>query len=417
MSTDHEQPETGQFGVEVTWPPEPAHMIANFAGTGIRIFQELYGSLSQDPRSPFSRISVANSSFSLDPFVGCPARCAYCVVSSSARDLDQSGGGDASSFKAPSRPKQLFAGIDLVRALVTHPGFIPDKSVISIGTGSTESFLQSTHEATWDIIQALVRLQLRNPIWIVTKMGMTRKITEAWLSRAKEIRRNQIPLIVSISYSALPALIEPYQGDRFKNLARLRELGVFLSHHLRPIIRKVNDSPASIETALKASEGLVDAICIGGLRPDPGIHLLWEKSYRLDSAILPKTTGKDLPTEVEAFVRDFMLRRGAVLPIMHRSSAVIAHFLGRSDYNLYRYRPDDNKIFLSVPIEDQKMLQRRHGISVCDIVTSHATALKMPVLATNTGADIRLDRPLSYQEHRLLLHAIGHSGLLDLDSP
>jgi DNA repair photolyase len=416
MNTSQERSKVGAVPVKVAWPPEPAHMISNFAGTGIEIFQELYGSLSQDPHNPFSRISVANSSFSLDPFVGCPARCAYCVVSSSARDLVHTVGSNGLRFKAPSQPRQLFAGADLVHALVTHPGFIPGKSVISIGTGSTESFLPSTHEATWDIMQALVRLRLRNPIWIVTKMGMTPQILETWIGRAKEIARHQIPLIISISYSALPVQIEPYEGDRFENLCRLRGLGVFISHHLRPIIRNVNDSGKSIAKALSASQGRVDAICIGGLRPDPGIQLLWDRSYRLDSEVLPKTLGKDLPEQVRSIVCEFVLRRDPTLPIMDRSSAVIAHFLGRSDYNLYKYRPDDDKTFLSVPIESQQLLQKKHGLTLYEIVTSHAANLKIPIIATTMGSDIRLGRLLSYQEHRLLLHSIGHSGLLDLDA-
>ena len=100
-------------------------------GTELTVYEQTFGALSQDPQSPYSRISVANSSFSLDPFVGCPGRCAYCVAASSARDL-RCLGADVRRVIRPSIPRELFAGKELVEALVSHPGFIPDRSVVGI---------------------------------------------------------------------------------------------------------------------------------------------------------------------------------------------------------------------------------------------------------------------------------------------
>ena len=60
----------------------------NLLWLGLNTYQEMYWSLSDDSSSPFSRISVANSSFSIDPTKWCPLNCSYCVTLSNNRDLN-----------------------------------------------------------------------------------------------------------------------------------------------------------------------------------------------------------------------------------------------------------------------------------------------------------------------------------------
>lgn len=391
------------------WPPQPASRIEDFSGTGITIYKEIFGALSQVPDSPLSRISVANSSFSLDPFVGCPAGCAYCVVGSSARDLETSRQvGDI----VPREPHRLFAGQELVEALVAHPGFIPNKSVISIGTGSTESLLKQTERETWAIISSIAARGLRNPLWIVTKLGLPEDLKSLWVGRLKEVVSEGIPVIISITYSAAPEWMEPYKGPRFRGVAELRSVGVRVSHHYRPILRGINDGDEHIQRALEASKDLVEVICLGGLRPDPGIRLIWETVHGLDPGLLPRTEGKDLPEDFWKRVRAALDKSGSTLPIVDRSSEAISFLLGSDDYNLYRYRPADERVFLQLPLVVQAEIAGKTGRKVREIIAEVATKLGLPdVVAGTEGESIGLTRHLSYQEHRVLIHGLGHSGI------
>ncbi len=77
----------------------------DYSKVGVPVFKTMFGSLSDDPASPLSRISVANSSFSLDPTVGCPTKCAYCVRGSNMQDLLVE---DQPSGMAPSLNHKFF---------------------------------------------------------------------------------------------------------------------------------------------------------------------------------------------------------------------------------------------------------------------------------------------------------------------
>ena len=142
-------------------------------GTNITIGNQIYGALSQYSANPLSRVSVANSSFSLDPFRGCPGRCAYCSRAGAKRDLliDHSPDSSYPTVSLPEHMEQLFPGDIVANALINHTFFIEHKSVVSIGTGSTEAFLPTVGEETWKIFQTFLDKQLKNPFGLLLKWG------------------------------------------------------------------------------------------------------------------------------------------------------------------------------------------------------------------------------------------------------
>ncbi len=68
------------------WPPKPQSKTENFMGLGVPVYKSMFGCLNDDENSNFSRISVANIGYSLDPVKGCPLRCSYCVRLSNETD-------------------------------------------------------------------------------------------------------------------------------------------------------------------------------------------------------------------------------------------------------------------------------------------------------------------------------------------
>lgn len=73
--------------VEPVWPTESPIVVRDFLHTGVDLLKEKIGALSQDPKSPLSRVCVANSCFSLEPARGCPLGCAYCIAGNDCRNL------------------------------------------------------------------------------------------------------------------------------------------------------------------------------------------------------------------------------------------------------------------------------------------------------------------------------------------
>jgi len=392
---------------------------SKIAETNLVLFDQMFGALSQDEENPLSRVSQANSSFSLDPSQGCPLSCSYCVAGSNKRDVYLENNKINPATVLPKTIVRLFGGEILLKALSQHPAFIPNHSVISICTGSSEPFLGTNSDDTWNIFNQMIRLHLRNPVWIVTKAGIPKNIRSVWKDRFLTIMQAKIPTIISITYSNAPTEIEPYIGNRFNPWLEFNNSGIHFSHHLRPIIRGQNDSKKSVISCLKQSLGLVESVCVGGLRLDPGILLAWKHVHKLPLSILPSKPGvKDLPKHFDNFVKECVLELGYSTPVYKRSSEVISRTLGCKDYNLYRYRPANLKsnLLLTVPINKQKEVKKKYGVTILDLINNAASRIGLSDLV-NVSQDgkffnVKDLKKLTYQTKRSLIHSIGHYQIL-----
>lgn len=381
----------------------------------INLTKEIFGALSQDETNPLSRVSVANSSFSIDPFRGCPAGCAYCTVAGALRDVNINDIKEDIIVTLPKKPEMLFSGQELALSLISHPAFIPNKSIISIGSGSTESFLPKVEEQTWAIMNTFLKKKLKNPFWIVTKMGISDDISLIWRDRFSLLLKNGIQTVISVTFAAHPKWVEPFNGDRFHNMDIMKTAGVKISHHLRPIIEGINDSDECIQQSLKDSLSIAEVVCVGGLRKDPGVALAWSHIYNLDSNLLPddenrqKIISDKYIASVEKHIQDI----GLEIPVVQRSSEMLSFLLHIPEYNLYRYRPDDTQCLLSVPTNIQSNIKEKYGVPIDILINQISKNVGLENFQVILrGNEVMLTRNLLYQEHRVLIHAIGHSEIL-----
>lgn len=410
---------------QIIWPTEKPVIIPNFLGTGLDLLKEQFGALLQDSKNPLSRVSVANSTFSFDPIRGCPLACSYCIIGGDLRNLGVEN--DSSIIKEeiknfrtlyPRKPEVVFPGEVLARALFEHPAFIKNKSVISIATGSTEAFIPVSEKETWAIMKTFADEGLKNSFWIVTKRGIPDELLNVWLKRFKYLVKKGIQVIISITYSNAPYWVEPYRRNRFHNFDKVKKVGVHITQHLRPIIRGINDSKESLQEALKDSLRLVESICVGGLRKDPGVLLAWQYSKGLDPKLLPdvkkEVRKKDLTEGTLELVKKIVKEKGYDIPVFYRSSHVISHAIGIPDYNLYRYRDDgDRKGFLNIPIKIQRLIENKYKKSLLSLLKEIAKSIKLDMIDFEINKNkILIKNNINYQEYRALIHAIGHSGML-----
>ena len=380
---------------------------------GHRLLKESYGALSQDERDPLSRVSVANSSFSCDPFRGCPLRCAYCTVTSVARDVDCSRADSGFPFSHRSRPDLLFPGRQLAEALMTHPAFIPDKSIVSIGTASTEAFLPHVERHTWGIMRAFLKAGLKNPFWIVMKSGVREGLADRWAVRINKLVAHGNPVVLSVSYSGCPPEIEPYQGDRFRGIRKLKAAGARISLHLRPVLAGINDSRSCLERALDAGLDVIENVCAGGLRRDLGVEIAWTHINGLDPNWLPQDRQKFLPDGYLERVQQHLADRNVSIPVFLRSSEALSHLLGVPDYNLHAFRGSDDGFSLRIPAPIQRSVYGACHLNLEAAIEQIASEIGLPGLkVVRDGDRFMLAQPLSYPEERALIHAIGHSGIL-----
>ncbi|MCB9790196.1 hypothetical protein H6763_00455 [Candidatus Nomurabacteria bacterium] len=397
------------------WPPKEQRKYDNYMGLGVHIYEQMFGSLSDEPDSPYRRISIANIGFSLDPTKGCPLRCSYCVRLSNKVDGlfdDEKNIQDQKLFQ--TLPKVEVDGDVLIKNLIKHPTFFPNEAVISISTGSSEAFAPVSEEQTIKILEELRHKQnLANPVWIVTKLGINQNHIKKWAALFTKYTK-QGPIILSVTSSGLPSEIESYQADRFKFVEDLQQSGVYISHHLRPIIRGINDSEEILRSELQRSLPLVKSVCVGGLRMDPGIKIAWQDINKLDPNLLPNKPGeKDLPENVVEKVRRFMDELGySSTPLFIHSSHVIAHATEKFDHCLQEFAGgSDKEVVLTIPkvnlIKDVQNLKEivaktKNKLNLeCEIaVKENTTSVKI------TTNDSQLFK--DYRIKKLFIQTVGH---------
>lgn len=400
---------------EFLWPPNPPSKTENFMGSGVPVYKSMFGCLNDDEDSYFSRISVANIGFSLDPVKGCPLRCSYCVRLSNETD----GLFDKTKPLAGQRvfniiPKLVAHGDDLIKSLIKHPAFYPNYSVITVSTGSTEAFAPVSEDETESLLEELrIRQKLSNPVWIVTKLGIPLQNIEKWrklLKRYSKIGK----IVLSITSSGLPPQIESHQADRFKFVELLGDCGVYYSHHLRPFIRGVNDSDENIRLQLKRSLPLVKSVCIGGLRMDPGIKIAWQDINNLDPKLLPNTPGKkDMDDNIPDRVRKIMDELGyRSTPLFLHSSQVVAHATGIYDHCLTNFLSrSKSNILIKIPIKE--MLKDLDFLSntLINVLKKLKLHYDLKVKSDHDYVYITSDDQVLHQDYRLnriLIQTIGH---------
>lgn len=291
----------------------------------------MYGVLSMDRSNPLCCVSEANNSFSIDYWKGCTYQCAYCHVQGIYEDLDE-------NFKMYTypRPRSKFSIEEIIDALIEHPYFRKDESIISIATSSTEPFANSlVTESTLKIMEYFINKGCRNPFWIVTKAGIPNGISD----RLKKICENGNKVMISFCYAGNPSEIEPMQKNRFQNIETLKNTGVTTSWYLRPLVKEWGANYNHLEKMFidisQKYEEYIDMIVPGGLRWTEGIEfgMHIQKGKKMPE-LIKEFDKKTLSEEIEKNILYLCNKYFPNKPVYFNSSCAISHMLQKNNIAL-----------------------------------------------------------------------------------
>lgn len=291
----------------------------------------MYGVLEMDHNNPLCCVSEANNSFSIDYWKGCSYQCAYCHVQGIYEDLDS----DYRMYKAPI-PRSKFSIKEIIDALVKHPYFEKDVSVISIATSSTEPFASpKVTESTLEIMEYFVSIGYKNPFWIVTKAG----VPDGIINRLKKICKNGNKIMISFCYAGNPKNIEPMQNDRFKNIELLKDTGVTTSWYLRPLVKEWGANLSHLremfEIVSKNYGEYIDMIVPGGLRWTEGIEfgMHVQRGQEMPN-LIKEYDKKTLSNKIEDDIICLCEKYFPNIPVYFNSSCAISHMLKKNNIAL-----------------------------------------------------------------------------------
>lgn len=304
--------------------------------SGLR-YEHLYGAFSANPKNPLCRITQAKSAISLNPMAGCYFNCIYCYRH------------DVLSDTKAVKPKRVFSDKEIIKALIKHPFFEKNKTIIAPHCASTEPFLPEVLPSTLAMIKLIINNHgLLNPIWIITKSCLSSEIIKQLLPYKKQ-------LIISVTYSSMPKKIEPMSRDRAKTIKLLKQASIKTILHYRPLVSGWNLSVRQITKTLSSAKD-VDAILIGGLRISKGI----EENMKKHNIPIPKSvqrlSEKKLDQENLKKILYFCEKLKIKSPVFITSSCALSYLLNKPDYNANWQK---SKYCHICPLAQRKLCQKQ----------------------------------------------------------
>lgn len=366
-------------------------------GKEYSLLPHTFASISNNKSDPLYCVSVANNSFSIDLWRGCPLNCAYCHVQGCYEDLE-----NWTNCYLP-KPRTSFSEGDVVEALVHYKWFVPHKSIISIDTSSTEPFLNDAMiRSTLAIMNAFVSRGYRNPFWIVTKIGFP---DEQYFNLFRNVIDNGNKIIVSICWSNNRPYIEPQQKDRFRNIDAAAMMGVMFNWYMRPLCAEWNASVANIrDMAVKVSDyaDTIKNITPGGLRWTEGVEFgIWAVHDQPMPNLVRSDNVKTLSEESINSIKELCSEIIPGKPIYFKSSCALCHMLQIPNFNLVDIF-NSSYCRMSVCPEDQRKLCKNRRTQITSQVSDMCLDLGYRVSAEGGRLSIEPVREVSYQEQELV---------------
>ena len=316
-----------------------------------------FGVLTPNEDNPLFSVSVSNSSFSIDIWSGCSYGCKYCHVQGIYNYIKDEG--RMRTFPALNTK---FTIDNIVDNLLNHPFFEKNKTIISIGTGSTEPFGNSfVTKSTIEIMKCFVKRNLKNPFWIVTKAGIPIDIVDdiRYISSAGN------KIMFSMCWANNPKEIEPVQNNRFKNVDLLKDISnVYVSWYMRPLVKEWGASKENLEEMFKFVyknyNGCIDMIVPGGMRWTSGIEYALTQIHKIKMPNLIKNDNeKTLDDEIENIIIDLSKKYFPNIPLFFNSSCALSYMLKISNVCLINLFKKHNCDLSSCPLQ-QRLICRKN---------------------------------------------------------
>lgn len=292
----------------------------------------LFGTLDKNLDSPIHNISVSNNSLSIDIWKGCSFRCKYCHVQGIYEDIREEG-----RMSARTSRRNAVNVESVVTSLFSHPYFIPDETIISIGTSCTEPLAKGeVLDSTMDIMNTFVKYGLRNPFWIVTKASLE----NVSVKRIKEIAKNGNKIMFSICCAGNPVKIEPARNNRFAGVNKFHGIkNVYISWYMRPLVREWGANNANLTKLIQGTSKkygkYIDYIVPGGMRWTEGVEYgLCEINKEPLPNLQKHDNKKTLDMDIINNINELCSKYFKDIEVFYNSSCPLSRMLNKNNINV-----------------------------------------------------------------------------------
>jgi len=279
-------------------------------------------------RSALNPVAGMDFEWSLNPYMGCVHRCAFCYVRGFEHRADRP---SDERYGTSIRVKVNIA--DVLKAELARPTW--KRAFVLIGA-ATDPYqpAEGTYRLTRACLAALGHA--RTPFGLITRGTLIVRDIDVLVEASRRAK-------VTISFS-IPTLDEhvwritepttPHPRQRLRALRTLVDAGVQAGVAMAPLLPGLSDSPESIETVVKAARDAGAVSLWGGLvnlRPGTREHFM---------TVLDKHWPELLPRYRELFEHRSYLPRDVTEPVGETVKRLRRHH-GIADRRTIRHRPPE----------------------------------------------------------------------------
>ncbi|SDT35839.1 DNA repair photolyase [Paenibacillaceae bacterium GAS479] len=196
-------------------------------------------------------IEYLKTSITINSYIGCNLGCEYCILS---------------SLEFPEKAMKIYDEASVVEQLLIHKYFTRDLTPISVNNKS-DPLLPEVKQSTFRIFKILEQEKLKNPIYLISKMELSRKDIEFLDSL-------ELNIYVFYSFSGLGDNLEKvtfdYQERRIQKLKAAHRIKKI--HYWRPLIVGQNDDEETIKRMIDIVAPIFDASIVSGLRVNEKVN-------------------------------------------------------------------------------------------------------------------------------------------------
>lgn len=272
-----------------------------------------------DSLSSISPVELTGSWLATNLYEGCSFGCLYCFRHR------------WNSLAAPMLACSVDEGLQL---LLEHPRFRFDDTPLTVNVRSTDPLHPRVRSSTFQFMERLDSLGLRNPFGIVTK-GFLSEPDAARIVALKTLR-----VMILVSYSGMPPQIEPMPTSRRRtSLRNARTLGIPTILSYKPIVAGWNDSETRIREVMRIATDDADAIVVGGLRMDAAIaNHITSQGVKVPIEVPGTWGGKAMTPETLSRIHAARDALCPDVPLFAHTSCAVSYVTGMKNYNSLRKR-------------------------------------------------------------------------------
>jgi len=331
-------------------------------------------------------ITYHDTWISIDPIIGCPYNCHYCVL--------------RHCLTTGVNPKIIATPQQCIENLFNYPFFEPGITPLSIGN-ETDLLHKTNQPYLVELLHTFAARKITNTISLITKAPLDEDILRK-ISNISELR-----IIFFLSYSGLFGTYEPnFSENKVRtNFKLVKSYGFPIVHYWRPLLPS-NTTDIHIHDMLSFVSKWANTSVAVGLKLNPELNQI----LSFDGLIqipdhLKSTYGEWIETDAISRIYSHVEKICPNYPVYRHTSCALAYILNKKNHTATVYR-DDICLPSNCPKNQRLICQKGKCLPTNDVIKCALSRVGYPLSFKREEDRILIEHEVTQEEYSYLLHML-----------